>query len=78
MEPETRLQLTDADRRIWQEELDGFVPRRIFDIHTHVYRWDFNTDPAKDSSHLHELIGKAYPVADYQGRRLCLWLRSRY
>jgi len=32
-----RIELTDVDRRIWAEELEGFVPRRIFDAHAHLY-----------------------------------------
>ncbi len=43
------LKLNDLDQHIWDEELDPFVPSRVFDIHTHVYRWEFNTDPHKDS-----------------------------
>ena len=42
------LELTEVDRRIWQEELAAFVPPRVFDVHTHAYRWAFNTDPAKE------------------------------
>lgn len=42
-------EFNDVDRRIWTEELDRFVPGRIFDIHTHCYRWEFNTDPAKET-----------------------------
>jgi glutamate-1-semialdehyde 2,1-aminomutase len=43
------VELNDVDRRIWTEELDPFVPQRIFDAHTHCYRWAFNIDPAKES-----------------------------
>ncbi len=71
MEFETQIELTDVDRRIWQEELDDFVPSRIFDVHSHVYRWDFNTDPVKDSGPLFDLIGKRYPVSDWQRLERC-------
>jgi len=27
--------ISDLDRRIWEEELEGFVPRRVFDVHVH-------------------------------------------
>ena len=30
--------ITDFDREIWREELEDFVPSRIFDAHTHL--WD--------------------------------------
>jgi len=65
MNVETEVRLTDVDRRIWQEELEGFVPGRIFDVHTHVYRWDFNTDPEKDVGPLYDQIGRPYPVTDW-------------
>ncbi len=29
-------QYTEVDRRFWEEHLEGFVPRRVFDAHTHV------------------------------------------
>lgn len=58
------LDLNDVDRRIWAEELDPFVPQRVFDVHTHVYRWRFNTDRAKDSSPSAALFGRTFPEAD--------------
>ena len=42
------IQLSDLDRRIWEEELSEFVPKRVFDAHSHIYSWAFNTDPEKD------------------------------
>lgn len=42
------LEITDLDRRIWEEELDEFVPQQVFDVHTHIYRWAFNLEPGKD------------------------------
>ncbi len=44
------LEFTDLDHRIWTEELNEFVPRQVFDVHTHIYRWAFNLDANKDSS----------------------------
>lgn len=39
-------QVTDADRAIWDRELAGFVPPRVFDAHTHLYRHaDFDGPP---------------------------------
>lgn len=29
-------QYTDVDRAFWQEHLEGWLPSRIFDAHTHV------------------------------------------
>lgn len=50
------VELTAVDRRIWQEELDEYVPRRVFDVHTHIYRWAFNTDPKKESGPYYHLV----------------------
>jgi len=65
MEKDSRPPWNDLDRRIWESELEGFVPKRIFDVHTHVYRWAFNLDPAKDTGPLDELIGRRFPEADW-------------
>jgi amidohydrolase family protein len=71
VETELPFNLTDVDRRIWQEELDEFVPERVFDVHTHVYRWDFNTDPASEVGPLYDQIGRPYPVSDWQQLDRC-------
>jgi predicted TIM-barrel fold metal-dependent hydrolase len=31
------VERTDFDRQIWEEELDDFVPERVFDAHTHLW-----------------------------------------
>ena len=59
---EPPAELNDVDRRIWTEELDQFVPHRIFDVHTHYYRWELNTDPAKQSGPF-AAIGRDFPEA---------------
>lgn len=59
------LKPNDLDRRIWETELEGFVPRHVFDVHTHVYRWSFNLDPAKETGPLREIIGGGFPEADW-------------
>ena len=54
------LNLTDLDKQIWDEELSDFVPKKIYDIHTHIYRWDFNLDLKKNSGpYSHQ--GKYFP-----------------
>ena len=57
------VELTDLDRRIWVEELDGFVPRRVFDVHTHLYRWAFYLDPDKDHGPYHAFAGTTWAEA---------------
>ena len=42
------LKLNTLDRQIWEEELSDFVPKKIYDIHTHIYKWNFNLDPKKE------------------------------
>ncbi len=59
----SHLKLTDVDRRIWENELENFVPHRIFDAHTHVYKWQFNTDPHKSPANWKN-IAKKFPVSD--------------
>lgn len=53
------------DERIWNEELAGFIPDRVFDVHTHIYRWDFNIDSNKESSGYADLAGRRFPVASW-------------
>jgi hypothetical protein len=59
------VRLNDVDRRIWAEELEEFVPQRIFDVHTHTYRWAFNVDPAKESSDYAEIVQQEFREAGY-------------
>jgi glutamate-1-semialdehyde 2,1-aminomutase len=41
------LQVNDLDRRIWAEELEEFVPKRIWDMHSHLGLYRFDTDPKR-------------------------------
>ena len=59
------FELTDLDRQIWREELEAFVPRRIFDIHSHVYRWASNTDPDKENSPYRKFLGDRFADAPW-------------
>ncbi|HJT79391.1 MAG TPA: amidohydrolase family protein [Gemmataceae bacterium] len=60
------LEWTDLDRRIWEEELDEFVPRRVFDVHTHLYRWAFYLDSAKEKGPYRALLGTAFADATWE------------
>jgi hypothetical protein len=64
------ITLNDLDRRIWQEELAEFVPLRVFDVHTHVYRWAFNLDPKKDTGP-YASTGGAFPEATWDLLHRC-------
>lgn len=65
MESSLNIELNDVDRRIWAEELDDFVPESVFDIHSHMYRWEFNTDPEKNGGAFYPLFGRQYPLSDW-------------
>ncbi len=41
------------DRQIWEEELSGFIPTRIFDAHCHIYQADFDLN-YREAVALHE------------------------
>ena len=58
------ITLNDVDRRIWQEELDPFVPQRVFDVHTHIYRWAFNLDPRKEEGPYAKFVGQHWREAE--------------
>jgi glutamate-1-semialdehyde 2,1-aminomutase len=66
IESQIPLDYNDLDRRIWTEELDNLVPRQVFDVHTHVYRWEFNLGAAKDQGPNYELLGRQFPVSDWK------------
>lgn len=64
------FEVTDLDRRIWREELDALVPQRVFDIHTHLYRWENYKNPQKDQSG-YAFVGRDYPEASWQLADAC-------
>jgi Tat protein secretion system quality control protein TatD with DNase activity len=59
------VELNDLDRRIWDEELEGFVPERIFDVHTHIYQWASYTAPDKESSGYRAFVKPEFEVAGW-------------
>jgi glutamate-1-semialdehyde 2,1-aminomutase len=65
------VELTDVDRRIWQAELDDFVPRRIFDVHTHIYRFAFYTAADKENSGYRRLLGTTFADATWELADAC-------
>lgn len=54
------LQINDLDRRIWEEELDDFVPERLFDMHGHLTRYELNLDPNKANTARYQLASGAF------------------
>jgi glutamate-1-semialdehyde 2,1-aminomutase len=59
------IEVNAVDRRIWEEELDEFVPRKIFDAHTHIWQWAHNTDPGRERSAYRKLIKPEWEVSSY-------------
>ena len=41
------FEVTDYDKKVWEEELRDFLPDKIIDVHTHVYKKEFFGEPAK-------------------------------
>jgi hypothetical protein len=42
------LKVNDLDRRIWEEELEEFVPKRMWDMHSHLGLFRFDLDPKRE------------------------------
>lgn len=54
-----------VDERIWAEELDEFVPQKVYDAHTHIYRLAFNTIPDPLNGPYGKLLGPALAEATW-------------
>ena len=39
------FEIKDLDKKIWEEELKDFLPEKILDVHTHVYKREFYEKP---------------------------------
>ena len=42
------ININDLDKKIWEEELNDFVPKKVYDVHTHIYQWQSNLDINKN------------------------------
>lgn len=60
------LSLTDLDQRIWREELEHFVPARIFDVHTHLYRWSHYSAPDRDHGSYRRFLGEEFAESTWE------------
>jgi predicted TIM-barrel fold metal-dependent hydrolase len=60
----------ETDQRIWEDELAEFVPQRVYDVHSHIYRWEFNTDPNKENGP-YSFVGERFPNADWASLDAC-------
>lgn len=61
------FEVTDYDKKIWEEELKDFLPDKILDVHTHVYKREF-IDPPKPGTKLRwpSLVANENPIEDLQ------------
>lgn len=60
------LTLKDTDRRIWAEELDDFVPARLFDTHTHIYDWRSNSPDIQNHSVPQTGVWAQWPLSNWE------------
>ncbi len=44
------FEVTEYDKKIWEEELKDFLPDKILDVHTHVYKKEFFEEAFADTS----------------------------
>src|SRR5207244_4550036 len=65
------IELTALDRKIWEEELETFVPQQVFDVHTHIYRWASYTDPNQEASAYRRLLGTTLADAPLELLQAC-------
>ena len=68
------FELRDADREIFERELESFVPDRIFDAHAHLYE---KAHFPEGSSHLHPLTHAPEKVGLAEFRHLSQWITPR-
>ena len=66
------LDVNDLDREIWKEELEDFVPSRIWDAHAHIGLDRFDLDPNKQNAKRHALkSGQLEKVATLDTLQAC-------
>ena len=63
------LEIRDIDRRIWEEELEGFVPNRVFDAHAHIYLAEHDLSRHLEASGPYSL--PPVPHVDYEALTEC-------
>ena len=64
------FEVTEYDKKVWEEELKDFLPDKILDVHTHVYKRDF-FDPAPANAPKRTVtwtstVAKDNPIEDLQ------------
>ena len=59
----SKFEFRDLDAAIWQSELEDFVPAKVLDAHTHVYRGEHNLDSDRKAC---KRWSEDYPVSDVE------------
>ena len=59
------IERNDLDQQIWDEELADFVPSKVFDAHTHIYRWVDNIDPDKQNGPFSSFVRPEFEHASW-------------
>lgn len=61
------FEVTDYDKKVWEEELKDFLPDKILDVHTHVYKREFIDPPAPGTKlRWPSLVARENPIEDLQ------------
>lgn len=63
------FEVTEYDKKIWEEELKDFLPEKILDVHTHVYKEEFikkSANEEKRSVTWIETVASENPIEDLQ------------
>jgi uncharacterized protein len=65
-------QYTDVDRRFWEEHLEGWLPRRIIDAHTHVMDARFRTKPMTEAMRRQYWVSEVFECIDAKTAEHCV------
>lgn len=68
---ERRIQRKEIDQQIWEEELEAYVPRRIFDVHTHIYDWSHVISSGLEQEGCQKIFGKYFPLSSWEMLNAC-------
>jgi len=62
------------DEKVWREELDGFLPKRLFDFHGHVYLAEHKPSLGKAKPNpSRPVVVREYPHEVFAEVERCLW-----
>ena len=65
----------DADRAFWAEHLEDWLPRRMFDAHTHIIDGRFRLEPMTDTMRRQYWVNEVLEPIDAATAERCARLR---